>query len=222
MLVWMALLVPDVGTDLSAAALVQVPVEAIVLIGLAIALPHPLRAGVATAAGVVLAVLVVVHALDLGFGLALGRPFQPLTDWTYLDSVEGLLRQSVGRVQAEALLAGAAVAAVLLLVLLPLALVRLATVASRRRGTALLALTVLAATWTASAALHLETEPGTPVASAGATRLAVRHVRQVEASLQDERRFAISATSDSLSAVPADALLTGLRGKDVLFVFVES
>ncbi len=221
-LVWAALVAPDVGTGVSAAVLARVPVEAVVLVALALVVPHRARASLATAAGAALALLVVLHALDLGFGLALGRPFQPLTDWTYLDPAAGLLRQSIGRVRAEAVLAGAAVAAGLLLVLLPLALVRLARLASRRRGATLLTLLVLAAASTASAVLRLQTEPGTPVASAGATQLAVRHVRQVEASLQDGRRFALSAASDSLGSAPADTLLTGLRGKDVLFVFVES
>jgi phosphatidylglycerophosphate synthase len=222
LLVWAALVVPDVGPDLSAAGLVQLPVEVIVLVGLAVVLPRRSRSVMAAAVGIVLALLVVVHALDVGFTLALGRPFQPLTDWTYLDSAEGLLRQSVGRGPALALLGGAALAAVLLLVLLPLALRRLTTLASRRRGVALLTSMVLAVIWSTSGALGLQAQAGVPIAAASATQLAVHHVRQLEASVTDGRRFVVSATRDPLSRVPADQLLTGLRGKDMLLVFIES
>jgi hypothetical protein len=163
-----------------------------------------------------------VHVLDVGFGLALGRPFQPLTDWRYLDSAEGLLRQSVGRGPALAILVGAALAAALLFLLLPLALRRLAALFARRRGGAVVALSVLAVAWTTSAVLRLEATPGLRVASAGATQLAVEHVRQLDESIDDGRRFALAAADDPLSSVPPSALLTALRGKDVLFVFVES
>jgi phosphatidylglycerophosphate synthase len=221
-LVWAALISPEVGTDLSAASLIHLPAEALVLVGAATVLPHGARRVVAVAAGVVLGLLALLHALDLGFGLALGRPFEPLTDWAYVDSAEGLLRQSIGHGQAVAVLTGAALAAGLLLVLLPMALMRLSGLAARRRRAALLTLVVLAAMWTTSSALALDVRPGHPVASAGATHLAVQHVRQLDASLGDGRRFALSASEDPLSSVPPDGLLSGLRGKDVLIVFVES
>jgi phosphatidylglycerophosphate synthase len=222
LLVWSVLVAPNVGPGTHASVLLQVPVEALVLLALAVVLPGRARSVGATFVGITLAVLVLVRALDVGFDLALGRPFEPLTDWTYAGSAEGLLRQSLGRGRASVLLGGAALAVVLLLVLLPLALRRLARLVPRRRGAALLALSVLSVLWTTSAVTGLRSAAGVPVAAAGATELAVRHVRQIEASVQDGRRFTLAAGSDPLSSVPSDGLLNGLRGKDVLFVFVES
>ncbi len=40
--------------------------------------------------------------------------------------------------------------------------------------------------------------------------------------IQDQKEFARAATHDPLRKEPADRLLTGLRGKDVIFAFVES
>jgi hypothetical protein len=220
--VWSSLLAPDVGPDLSASALLRVPAEAVVLVALALVLPRRPRSVVAVAAGLALSLIVLVHGLDLAFRLTLGRAFQPLSDWGYADSATGLLRQSIGRGAALAVLVGAALAVGLLLVLLPLAFHRLAVRADRRRRVAVLALSVLAVVWTTSAALGLHARPGVTVAAAPATVLAAEHLQQVGSSLSDGRRFAVSATRDPLASVPTAGLLTGLHGKDVLFVFVES
>ena len=47
-------------------------------------------------------------------------------------------------------------------------------------------------------------------------------VSRIPSELRDQREFAAAAENDPLRDVPAADLLTGLRGKDVLFVFVES
>ena len=47
-------------------------------------------------------------------------------------------------------------------------------------------------------------------------------VGQVRAGLQDQQAFATEAAVDAFRDTPADQLLTGLRGKDVVFAFVES
>jgi hypothetical protein len=63
---------------------------------------------------------------------------------------------------------------------------------------------------------------GAPVASSNATALAVDHVRAVRTGLQDHDVLARQIADDRFRATPGDRLLTGLRGKDVLLVFVES
>jgi hypothetical protein len=45
---------------------------------------------------------------------------------------------------------------------------------------------------------------------------------RIPSELRDQRQFAEAAEEDPLRRVAAQELLTGLRGKDVLFVFVES
>jgi phosphatidylglycerophosphate synthase len=221
-LVWAALIAPDAGTRLSPSTLAQVPVEAVVLLGAALVLPQAARLLVAVLSGLALGVLSLVRVLDVGFHLALGRTFEPLTDWTYLGSAEGLLRQSVGAGHAVAVLTAVTLGVAALLLLLPLALVRLTRLVTARRHTSLRVATVLTVVWTLSGVLQLAAVPSLSIASAGTTGLTVRHVRQFDASLEDGRRFARSAADDPFRAAPPDTLLTALRGKDVLFVFVES
>ena len=84
-------------------------------------------------------------------------------------------------------------------------------------------LAALTAVWGLSAGLSLQLIPGSPIASASETSLAVAQVRATQTALADPRVFgqAIHST-DPEAAIPASNLLTGLRGKDVLIVFVES
>jgi hypothetical protein len=63
---------------------------------------------------------------------------------------------------------------------------------------------------------------GAPVASSSAAALAVDEVEAVRAGLADHEAFAGEIAHDRFSATPGSRLLTGLRGKDVLLVFIES
>src|SRR5690349_22274065 len=97
-----------------------------------------------------------------------------------------------------------------------------AVAARHRRGT-VRGLAAVTAIWGLSAALSLQLTPGFPVASTSATGLAASQVSAFRAALSDPRRFTEATRSpDPEAAIPASDLLTGLRGKDVLIVFVES
>jgi hypothetical protein len=63
---------------------------------------------------------------------------------------------------------------------------------------------------------------GAPVASTSATALAIDQVHAVRTGLQDRATLARAIDRDRFRATPGDRLLAGLRGKDVLLVFVES
>ena len=63
---------------------------------------------------------------------------------------------------------------------------------------------------------------GAPVASSSAAALAVDEVQAVQAGLADRAALARELAHDPFRATPGRRLLTGLRGKDVLLVFVES
>ncbi len=63
---------------------------------------------------------------------------------------------------------------------------------------------------------------GAPVASVSAAALAVDEVHAVRTGLQERAALARAIAHDRFRATPGDRLLTGLRGKDVLLVFVES
>jgi hypothetical protein len=89
-------------------------------------------------------------------------------------------------------------------------------VAAGHRGWALRAAAVLGVVWLA---LRVA---GAPVASSSAAALAVDEVQAVRAGLADREELARLIAQDRFRETPGRRLLTGLRGKDVLLVFVES
>ncbi len=97
-----------------------------------------------------------------------------------------------------------------------LALLRVTRVAAGHRGWALRAAAALGVVWVALRVV------GAPVASSSAAALAVAEVRAVRTGLEDRATFARQIAHDRFAATPANRLLTGLRGKDVVIVFVES
>ena len=202
--VWLALALPPAVTDL-----LHLPVGALTVVAVALLPGRRLRAAGATVLGVGLALAVVLHAADTGFRAILGRPVDPLTDWSYLGPAVGVLGDSVGVGAARSVAAAAALAVAGLLVVLPLATVRTADTLHAHRRTTLAAAGVVAL-----AAV-------TQVGSAGAVGLAYAEVRQVRADLADQRAFAPLIAADDVHAGER-GLLSALRGKDVLVVFVES
>ena len=96
-LVWFALVGPDQLNRLTPIAFVRIPLEGLLLAAVVLVLPPRPRQIVATLVGVFLGLLTILKLLDMGFFAALDRPFHPVIDWSYFDSAEGLLGDSVGR-----------------------------------------------------------------------------------------------------------------------------
>jgi phosphatidylglycerophosphate synthase len=202
--VWVALVLPRDPADLA-----RLPVDALLLVAVALLPWRRARAAAAAVLGVGLAVLVVIEAFDAGFHTFLDRPVDPLTDWTYLGPGVGVLGDSIGVGAARATAGLAAVVVLALLVVLPLAAVRAAGTIAQHRRPAL------------AVALVLALAPLAQVGSTSASGLAYDEVRQVRSDLADRHEFAAEISVDRY-ADPAPGLLRGLRGKDVLVVFVES
>lgn len=222
LLVWFALVAPNELGRLTPGPFVRIPLEALLFVGAVLLLPP--RAGriAAVAVGVALGLLAIVKVLDMGFTAALGRPFNPVTDWSYLGSAMDLLNDSIGRPSAIGVLVTAGILGVALLIFMPLSVLRLTRLVDRRRATSIRAVTTLGVVWILCAVFGVEIVTGAPIASTSAVGLAYDQVSQVRADLQDQRTFAKGLAVDPLRNTPGDDLLTGLRGKDVLFVFVES
>lgn len=223
-LVVAVLTVPNRLEDVEPAAFVRLPVEAIVFLAVVLLLPpgmRVLRAVLVATACVVLALVAVFTLLDIGFLQVLNRPFDPLIDWRYAGSLVETVRDSAGGAWGEGLLVAAGALLLALLVLPPLAVLRVTRVTERHRRGALQALAVLAALWLALGVVDARTGSG-PVASHRASAYVYDQVTRVPSALRDRREFARAAASDPVRDVPAADLLTGLRGKDVLVVFVES
>ena len=216
LLVWAALVAPHEPSRVSVGAFARLPLELLVVVALAVVLPAAPRRVLAVAAGVVLSVLVVVKVLDLGFFTAFDRPFDPVDDSSYAGIGVETLRDAVGSAGANVAVAGAVVLIVALLTVPVLALLRVTRVAAGHRRWALQAVGALCVVW------MVLRVAGAPVASSSAAALAVDEVHAVRTGLADRATFAREIAHDPFRATPGHRLLTGLRGKDVLLVFVES
>ncbi len=214
--VWAALVAPHDDGDLSPWLLARVPLEGLVLVVAVLLLPERWGRRLAVPFGLVAAALVVLKALDVGFAMVLDRPFSLLGDWGYLGPAVGVLGDSVGRATAWLVVAAVGVGVVALFVLLPLATRRVVRVVRGHRRPAVAAVAGVAALGLLASLL------GPSPLSAASAGLAVAEVRAVRADLHDRSVFADRIRADPYDAVPGERLLRGLRGKDVLLVFVES
>ncbi len=220
--VWVALVAPDHPARLTPSTFLRLPLEGIAVLALALALPAKGRRVLAWIVGPVLGLLVIVKVLDMGVYATFDRPFDPVADWRYTGIGIETLRDSVGSRDADLVVAGAAMLIVAVLVLTTLAVLRLARVAAGHRRWSLRAITALGAVWVLCWAFGAQLVSGVPFASASAATLAVDEVRAVRAGIKDRAVFADELQRDRFRDTPADQLLTGLRGKDVIVAFVES
>jgi phosphatidylglycerophosphate synthase len=221
-LVWGALVLPDRPGHLGLVAVARLPVEVPLLLAVAVLLPRRARRLLAATIGVLLGLVLVLKVVDLGFGLVLDRRFDPLGDTGYLGPAIGVLADSTGPTVAVLVAIGAAVLAVGILVAMPLALGRLLGVASRHRRGTVRGMAMLASGWLVATAVGVQYPSGLPVAGSGLAGYATSSVGQLRADLRDRSTFAREIAADPYAAVPGSRLLQGLRGKDVLLVFVES
>ena len=219
---WFALVLPERVTHLTPGAFVSIPLEGLLLLAVALVAGPRLRRWVAVAFGVVLGVILVLKVLDLGFSTVLDRQFDPLNDGYYLGPAIGVLGDSIGRVAAVAVAVAAALLVAAVVAGVCLAVVRTTAVAVRhRRGSARI-ITALGVAWSVCALAGVQLASGSDVASTSAADLAYGQVHQLRADLADREVFAQEIASDDLAGQPDRLRLDGLRGKDVLLVFVES
>lgn len=221
-LVWFALVGPDEPGHLAPAAFVRLPLEGLVFVALAVVLGPTTRMVVSVVAGSALGLLAVAEVVDLGFRAALDRPFDPFSDAAHLGSAADLLAASIGRSAALVALCLALAAALAAPALAALALVRLGRLLSRHRRAAIRTVALLGALWGLLAWSGVQLVEQVPVAATSGAQHAYGQVRMAWSANEDRQRFARTLLDDPLADVPADGLLTGLRGKDVLVVFVES
>jgi hypothetical protein len=223
LVVWCALVAPNQLPDVTAGAFLRIPVEALVVCGLALFLPRWARRAMAGVVGTLVGLVMVLKLLDMGYFAALDRPFDVLTDLGFLAPLEALVRSSLGPVTGDIVLVAALLVAVGLVVSVPLSLGRLTGVVARHRrraGPVIAALTVLGVF---GAATGTQVPSGEPFTSTSSVRVAADHVRAIAATARGEREFTAGLTApDPQRDIAPDQLLAGLRGKNVLIAFVES
>jgi phosphatidylglycerophosphate synthase len=216
LLVWAALVAPNEPSNVNLGGFARLPLELLIVVAMAALLPATPRRVLAVILGVILSAIVLVKLLDIGFFTAFDRPFRPLDDSSYLGIGIETLGDAIGDSSAHLVVAAAALVILALLSLPVLALLRVTRTAAGHRDWALRAAAVLGVVWVALRVV------GAPVASSSAAAMAVDEVQSVRAALASRAAFTRQIAHDPLSATPGNRLLTGLRGKDVLVVFVES
>lgn len=219
---WFALTGPTDLDDLTPIIFARIPLEALLLTAVALVLPRRPRAMVAVAGGAVLGIVAIVKVLDMGFRQALDRPVDLLFDARYLPSAATLLGDSIGPTAAGLVIAGASLAAAAAVVLTPVALLRAAGLVARHRARSVGALATLGLVWALFAGLGVQVRADAPVAATSVVDVARDQVRIVQDGIEDRRAFAEALAVDRFRETPAADLLSGLRGKNVLIVFVES
>jgi phosphatidylglycerophosphate synthase len=220
--VWAALVAPIRPWLFTPSSFVRLPLEGLVVVGLALALPTRLSRVVPWLAGPALGVLVLIKLFDLGFFIFLDRPFNPVEDWSYLSIGVGTVGDTFGSRDAHLVVVAAVVVGLAAFVIPALAVGQLTRVAARHRERSLRAVAALTAVWALCWVFGAHIS-GVGIASTSAAQLAVNEVHAVQADFRDRAHFrALIARNDPYRDIPPSRLLEGLRGKDVLLVFIES
>ncbi|MGW1893283.1 sulfatase [Streptomyces sp. NPDC002004] len=220
-LVLCAFLLPNSLPYLKPSTFVRLPVEAILAAAALLALRSRARRTVAVLLGLVLGLLTLVKLIDMGFYSILDRPFDLMLDWPLLGDAESAFRDSAGQTAATGAVIGILVLALGLPVLMVFSVLRLTRLMARHRVAATRTTLILGTVWMTCAALGVQVI-GSPVASRNVAALVEDRVGQVRADIKDNAAFAKAAAHDDFARTPSDQLLTGLRGKDVIFAFIES
>jgi phosphatidylglycerophosphate synthase len=220
--VWFTLVFPIRPWLVTPGAFARLPLEGLVVVGLALALPTRARRLVPWVVGPLLGVLVLIKAFDLGFFIAFDRTFNPVEDWSYFSIGFATVRDTFGSRDEDLAIAAALVVGLAALVVPALAVGQLTGVTTRHRRGSLPVVGALLAVWGLCWAFGAQVS-GAGIASTSASHLAIDEVRAVRADFRSEAQFrALIARRDPYANVPPSQLLQGLRGKDVLLVFVES
>lgn len=220
--VWIALTIPNEITRLTPSAFAQIPLEGLLLVVLGLVLPPRGRRVTAAVVGGILGLLVIIKVFDMGFFEVLDRPFDSVIDWRYLGSAVGVVDDSSGRTAAIGVVVAAVLLSLVVLALLPWSALRLTRTVHRHPAGSWRAVAALTAVWAMCAVLGAQLAQGVPIASSGTADYAYGQVSRIPSEIRDRHAFTRSAANDPLRNAPADRLLTGLRGKDVIIAFVES
>ncbi|MEU1196581.1 sulfatase [Streptomyces sp. NPDC005813] len=220
-LVLFALLVPNQLDRLAPGAFLRIPVEGVLLAGLLLVLPPRPRRIAAVVVGLVLGLVTILKFVDMGFYSVLARPFDLVLDWILFDDAAEWVKESFGKTGEVVAVIAVLALVVVLLALMTLAVVRLSDLMARHRPVATRTVLVLGTAWITCVTVGVQFTD-VPVASQINAELVKNRVHQVRAGLRDGKVFAEQASVDAFADTPSDQLLTGLRGKDVLFTFIES
>ncbi|MGW3115682.1 sulfatase [Streptomyces sp. NPDC001107] len=220
-LVFVVLLVPNRLDWITVQSFFRLPVEAIFLAAALLALPARGRRITAVVLGAFVGLSGVLKCLDMGFRQTLARPFDLVFDWVLLSDGADWVKDSFGRSGEVLAVVGVIVLVIAVLTLSALAMVRLANMLARHRPVAVRSTLVLGVVWIICFTLGVQFG-GVTVATKGYAEYLANRVQYVRDGLGDADVFKKQMAVDAYAKTPPDQLLTGLRGKDVMFTFIES
>ncbi|PZH14632.1 CDP-alcohol phosphatidyltransferase [Streptomyces sp. NTH33] len=221
LLVVVALLLPNKGDQFEAAAFTRLPVEALLGAALLVALPHRARVVAAVLGGVALGVLTVLNLTDIEFNEYLGRSFNVILDWHLLADAQSYLADTLGGTVALLAAAGVVLLVLAVLAVTALAVVRVGGFLGRHKARSTRGLLLASVLWMLCSTLNVQVS-GFPVASEHTVAMIRYREHGVRATLRDEREFARMAKADAFGGTPGSRLVPDLRGKDMIFTFIES
>ncbi|MFF4805062.1 sulfatase [Streptomyces sp. NPDC001351] len=220
-LVFVVLLVPNRLDWITVQSFFRLPVEAIFLAAVLLVLPSRGRRITAVVLGAFVGLSGVLKCLDMGFRQTLARPFDLVFDWVLLSDGADWVKDSFGRSGEVLAVVGVIVLVIAVLTLSALAMVRLADVLARHRPVAVRSTLVLGVVWIICFTLGVQFG-GVTVATKGYAEYLANRVQYVRDGLGDADVFKKQMAVDAYAKTPPGQLLTGLRGKDVMFTFIES
>ncbi len=223
MLVLGVLVVPDRMYQVTPASFIRIPVEGLALVAVALVLPAWPRRIVAAVAGLLFGLIALLKIINMAFYAEVDRAFNPVLDWGDISPAISVVRATIGTAETDIAIVVVWLGLVLVVGAIIAATIHITTVAARHRRAAVRPLAAVTAVWALCAGLSLQLVPGFPVASTSAAGIVVTQVRDTQQAVRDQRSFEQALRgSDPEASIPGSDLLTGLRGKDVIIVFVES
>jgi hypothetical protein len=215
-------LVPGVLAEGSAAAFIRMPAESIAVLLLLAVLPwRPSRVVVGAAFGLFIVVALVLAGIDAGFESVLDTHFDPL-DWQRLGDAFGVVQDSVGPLAATALVAMLAVVAAGLVVTLAWAALRVDAAIRRDRGNGTIVTPTVTAAWVVAALVGSQLVVGQPAGAAASLDAITATASRATTGLAAQANLAHQIATDPYRGASGSDLLTSLKGKDVIFAFIES
>ncbi len=220
-LIYVCLQMPNTLGSLRLREFVRLPAEAVIGAAVLLSLPRRPRIIVAATAGAFLGALTMLNLLDMGFNEYLGRHFNIVLDWELLDDAQSYMQDSMGGSTAVLLTIGSILLAVLLTALAALATVHVANLLARHKANASRGTLIAGTVWITCTAFGVQIA-GVPIAADHTAGVVKVHARRALDTLRDEAQFAKDAKADTFGGTPPAQLVPDLRGKDIVFTFIES
>jgi hypothetical protein len=209
-------LAPAVIASGSPLAFVRIPVESLVVIIVLALLPwRVVRIVVSAAYGVFVVAALVLAGLSAAFEYALGRQFD-VTDLPQVSDGYGVVKDSIGATAAILLVILVGIIAVAVLLGLTWSALRLDAAIRRNRPRGRNVTIAVTAVWV------IALVAGQPAAASASLQAITSASNRASEALAAQKNLPAEAKDDPYAKLPSSRLLASLRGKDVVFAFIES